>query len=140
MHYEAYLTTSLPVLLPPCSHNFLNQSTLSTFYHKQCKMKEKCWFLALSTNCNLSICQSKCFSVFWSFENNRLFIWNIFMQVLLRPCVPMIHVAAKWMHAFNQDRVLVHSALQKRSGQGVRTHPPMVLSVIVRETKQLAFY
>ena len=52
----------------------------------------------------------------------------------------MIHVAAKWTHAFNQDRVLVQSSLQKVSGQGVRTHPPMVLSVMVREIKQLAFY
>ncbi|RVX18487.1 hypothetical protein CK203_006667 [Vitis vinifera] len=43
----------------------------------------------------------------------------------------MIHVAAKWTHAFNQDRVLVQLSLQKMSGQGVRTHPPMVLSAMV---------
>ncbi|KAL6312472.1 hypothetical protein AAG906_021688 [Vitis piasezkii] len=43
----------------------------------------------------------------------------------------MIHVAAKWTHAFNQYRVLVQSSLQKMSGQGVRTHPPMVLSAMV---------
>ena len=59
---------------------------------------------------------------------------------VLRPCVPMIHVAAKWTHAFNQDRVLVQSSLQKVSGQGVRTHPLMVLSAMVREIKQLTFY
>ncbi|RVW36803.1 hypothetical protein CK203_103359 [Vitis vinifera] len=32
---------------------------------------------------------------------------------MLRPCVPMIHVSAKWTHAFNQDRLLVQSSLQK---------------------------
>ncbi|RVW59279.1 hypothetical protein CK203_113065 [Vitis vinifera] len=47
------------------------------------------------------------------------------------PCIPMIHVATKWTHAFNQDRVLVQSSLQKVSGQGVWTHPPMVLSAMV---------
>ena len=59
---------------------------------------------------------------------------------MLRPCVLMIHVAAKWTHAFNQDRFLVQSSLQKMSEQGVRTHPPMVLSAMSREIKQLAFY
>ncbi|WJZ84533.1 hypothetical protein VitviT2T_004133 [Vitis vinifera] len=49
---------------------------------------------------------------------------------MLRPCVPMIHVAAKWTHAFNQDGVLVQSSLQKVSGQGVWTHPPMVFSAM----------
>ncbi|WJZ97491.1 hypothetical protein VitviT2T_016092 [Vitis vinifera] len=29
--------------------------------------------------------------------------FNIQKQTLLMPCVPMIHVAAKWTHAFNQD-------------------------------------
>ena len=52
---------------------------------------------------------------------------------MLRPCVPMIQVAAKWTHAFNQDRFLVQSSLQKVSGQGVRTHPPMVLSAMYIE-------
>ncbi|RVW52613.1 hypothetical protein CK203_068872 [Vitis vinifera] len=37
---------------------------------------------------------------------------------LLRPCVPRIHVAAKWTHVLNQDRCLVQSSLQKLSGQG----------------------
>ena len=54
---------------------------------------------------------------------------------VLRPCVPTIHVAAKWKHAFNQDRFLVQSPLQKMSGQGVRTHPLMVLSTMSREIK-----
>ena len=45
----------------------------------------------------------------------------------------MIHAAAKWMHALNQDRFLVQSSLQKASGQGVRTHPPMVLSAMYIE-------
>ncbi|RVX10808.1 hypothetical protein CK203_018142 [Vitis vinifera] len=58
---------------------------------------------------------------------------------MVRPCVPVIHVAAKWMHAFNQDRVLVQSSLQKMFGQGVRTHPPMVLLAMSREIKQLTF-
>ena len=61
-------------------------------------------------------------------------------STLLRPCVPMIHVAAKWTHAFNQDRFLVQLFLQKMSGQGVRTHPPMVLSAMSREIKQLVFF
>ena len=59
---------------------------------------------------------------------------------MLRPCVPMIHVAAKWTHTFNQDKVLVQSILQKVSGQDVRTHPLMVLSTMSREIKQLAFF
>ena len=59
---------------------------------------------------------------------------------LLMPCVPVIHVAAKWTHAFNQDWVLVQSSLQKMSGQGVRTHPPMVLLAMAREIKLLAFF
>ena len=45
----------------------------------------------------------------------------------------MIHTAAKWTHALNQDRFLVQSSLQKASGQGVRTHPPMVLSAMYIE-------
>ena len=60
--------------------------------------------------------------------------------LVLRPCVPMIHVPAKWTHAFNQDRFLVQLSLQKMSGQGVRTHPPMVLSAMSREIKQLTFF
>ena len=60
--------------------------------------------------------------------------------LVLRPCVPMIHVPAKWTHAFNQDRFLVQSSLQKMSGQGVRTPSSMVLSAMSREIKQLAFY
>ena len=39
---------------------------------------------------------------------------------MLRPCVPMIHVAAKWTHAFNQDRFLVQLSLQKVSGYTLR--------------------
>ena len=59
---------------------------------------------------------------------------------LLRPRVLVIHVVAKWTHALNQDKVLFQLSLQKVSGQDVRTHPPMVLSAMVREIKQLAFY
>ena len=44
--------------------------------------------------------------------------------------VPMIQEAVKWMYALNQDRFLVQSSLQKASGRGVRTHPPMVLSAM----------
>ncbi|RVW36808.1 2-dehydro-3-deoxyphosphooctonate aldolase 2 [Vitis vinifera] len=52
-------------------------------------------------------------------------IWVPLCQVtchtwLLRPCVPMIHVAAKWTHTFNHDRVLVQSSLQKVSGHTFR--------------------
>ncbi|RVW88486.1 hypothetical protein CK203_043870 [Vitis vinifera] len=43
----------------------------------------------------------------------------------------MIHVAARWTHTFNQNRVLVQSSLQKVFGQGIRTHLPMVLSAMV---------
>ena len=50
--------------------------------------------------------------------------------ILLMPHVPGIHVAAKWMRAFNQERVLAQSILQKVSGQDVQTHPLMVLLVI----------
>ena len=56
------------------------------------------------------------------------------------PCVPGIHVAAKWMHAFNQDWVLAQSTLQKMSGQDVRTHPPMVLLAMALEIKLSAFF
>ena len=56
------------------------------------------------------------------------------------PCVPMIHVAAKWMHAFNQDWVLVQSSLQKMSKQDVRTHPSMVLLAMAQEIKLSAFF
>ena len=56
------------------------------------------------------------------------------------PCVPMIHVAAKWMHAFNQDWVLVQSSLQKMSRQDVQTHPPMVLLAMAQEIKLSAFF
>ena len=62
------------------------------------------------------------------------------LQLFFLPYVPMIHVATKWTHAFNQDRVLVQLSLQKMSRQGVRTHPPMVLSAMSREIKQLAFF
>ena len=78
-------------------------------------------------------------------------------HVLFRKCVPrvirrrgpykcwglaslMIHVVAKWMHDLNQYRFLIQSYLQKASRQGVRTHPPMVLSAMVREISQLAFF
>ena len=50
-----------------------------------------------------------------------------------------IHVAAKWTRVFNQNRVLAQLTLQKMSGQGVRTHPPMVLSAMALEIKLLAF-
>ena len=53
--------------------------------------------------------------------------------------VPRIHVVAKWTRAFNQNRVLAQLTLQKMSGQGVRTHPPMVLSAMALEIKLLAF-
>ena len=59
---------------------------------------------------------------------------------MLKPCIPMIHVAAKWIHAFNQDRVLVQSSLQKMSRQDVRTHPSMILLVMSKYIKQLAFF
>ena len=52
----------------------------------------------------------------------------------------MVYLATKWTRSLNQHRVLVQSYLQKVSEQGVRTHPPMVLSVMVREINQLAFY
>ena len=45
-----------------------------------------------------------------------------------------------WTHDLNQYSFLVQSFLQKASGQGVRTHPLMVLSAMVREINQLAFY
>ena len=48
-----------------------------------------------------------------------------------------------WTRDLNQYRFLIQSIyLQKASGQGVRTHPPMVLLAIVRERdiNQLAFY
>ena len=53
-----------------------------------------------------------------------------FRFLLLRPRVLMVPVASTWTHALNQDRFLVQSSLQKASGRGVRTHPPMVLSVM----------
>ena len=62
------------------------------------------------------------------------------MAPMLRPRVLTIHATAQWTHALNQDRFLVQSSLQKASRRGVRTHPPMVLSAMVREIKQLAFY
>ena len=43
-----------------------------------------------------------------------------------------------WTHDLNQYSFLVQSFLQKASGQGVRTHPPVVLSAMVREINQLA--
>ena len=61
-------------------------------------------------------------------------------SLMLMPCVPMIHVAAKWMHAFNQDWVLVQSSLQKMSKQDVRTHPSMVLLAMAQEIKLSAFF
>ena len=48
-----------------------------------------------------------------------------------------------WTRDFNLQRFLIQSLyLQKTSGQGVRTHPPMVLLAMVREgdIDQLAFY
>ena len=48
-----------------------------------------------------------------------------------------------WTRDLNLQRFLIQSLyLQKTSGQGVRTHPPMVLLAIVREgdIDQLAFY
>ena len=55
------------------------------------------------------------------------------------PRVPGIHVAAKWMRAFNQDGALAQLSLQKMSGQGVRTHLPMVLLAMALEIKLSAF-
>ena len=51
---------------------------------------------------------------------------------LLRPCVPRIHVAAKWTHVLNQDRCLVQSSLQKLSGQGVPPSDGFVSHVLER--------
>ena len=56
------------------------------------------------------------------------------------PRVPGIHVAAKWTLAFNQDQVLAQLTLQKMFGQGVWTHPPMVLLAMGLEIKLLAFF
>ena len=72
--------------------------------------------------------------------NGNIQVLEDMSTFFLRPCVPMIHVAAKWTHTFNQDRVLVQLSLQKISRQGVRTYPPMVLSVMDREIRQLAFF
>ena len=49
---------------------------------------------------------------------------------VLKPRVLIIPVASTWTHALNQDKFLVQSSLQKASGRGVRTHPPMVLSAM----------
>ena len=59
---------------------------------------------------------------------------------LLRPCVPGIHAADKWTHAFNQDWVLAQSSLQKISGQDVRTHTPIVLLAMAQEIKLLTLF
>ena len=56
------------------------------------------------------------------------------------PRVPGIHVVAKWTRAFNQDRVLAQSTLQKMFGQDVRTHPPMVLLAMAPEINPSAFF
>ena len=56
------------------------------------------------------------------------------------PRVPGIHVAAKWTRVFNQDWVLAQLSLQKMSGQGVWTHPPMVLLAMALKIKLSAFF
>ena len=59
---------------------------------------------------------------------------------------PVVHVAARWMDtrfSTHKGFLIQQLHLQKRaSGQGVRTHPPMVLLAMVRERyiNQLAFY
>ena len=110
------------------------------------------------------LCQSRASQTEWAEQHRvlwgQLFIWPLWVTapgfelgaltqtvallvpsrlLMLRSCV-MIHITTKWTHTFNQDRVLVQFSLQKMSGQGVRTHPPMVLSAISREINQLAFF
>ena len=55
-----------------------------------------------------------------SSSSHQVILTSQLQPQLLRPCVPMIHVAAKWTHAFNQDRFLVQSSLQKMSGHTLR--------------------
>ena len=59
---------------------------------------------------------------------------------MLMSCVPGIHVAARWTHAFNQDWILAQSILQKMSGQDVWTHLSMVLLAMAPEIKLSAFF
>ena len=56
------------------------------------------------------------------------------------PRVQGIHAAAKWMRAFNQGWILAQSILQKMSGQGVWTHPSMVLLAMVQRIRPLPFF
>ena len=59
-----------------------------------------------------------------------------YLHHLLRPCVPDDPCSCQMdgSAVFNQYRFLIQSVyLQKTSGQGVRTHPPMVLSAMVGE-------
>ena len=49
---------------------------------------------------------------------------------------PVVHVAARWMDtrfSTHKGFLIQWLYLQKASGQGVRTHPPMVLLAMVRE-------
>ena len=67
-------------------------------------------------------------------------IIRVGLHRLLMPCVPGIHVAAKWTHAVNQDWVLAQLSLQKMSGQDVRTHHPMILLAMTLEIKLSPFF